>query len=104
MGIEGLPIPYGAPNASAHIERFMGTLRRECLQNFIFVSEGHLRRGVASFARYYNRSRTHQGISGIPSVPAGELRLRYPIPANDNGRLVSEPILGGLKHDYHLAA
>ena len=44
MNIEGIPTPYGAPNAAAHIERFMGTLRRECLQNFIFVSEGHLRR------------------------------------------------------------
>jgi len=66
MGIEGVPTPYGAPNAAAHIERFMGTLRKECLQNFIFVSEGHLRRTVASFGRYDNRSRPHQGISGIP--------------------------------------
>jgi putative transposase len=104
MDIEGVPTPYGAPNAAAHIERFMGTLRRECLQSFIFVSDGHLRRTVASFARYYNRSRTHQGISGIPSVRANELRARYPIPANENSRLVSEPILGGLTNDYHLVA
>ncbi len=53
---------------------------------------------------YYNESRTHQGISGIPSVPANKLRARYPIPANDSGRLVSEPALCGLKHDYRLAA
>ena len=44
MGIKGIPIPYGAPNAAAHIERFMGTLKRECLNHFVFLSEGHLRR------------------------------------------------------------
>jgi transposase InsO family protein len=33
MGIRGIPIPYGAPNASAHIERFMGTLKRECFDH-----------------------------------------------------------------------
>ena len=103
MGIEGLPTPYGAPNASAHIERFMGTLRRECLAHFIFLSERHLQRTVVAFVRYYNLSRTHQGIVGIPAVPVSELRTRYPIPAHGRGRLVSEPVLGGLKHDYRLA-
>jgi putative transposase len=42
LGIKGIPIPYGAPNAAAHIERFMGSLRRECLDHFIFLSIDHL--------------------------------------------------------------
>jgi len=41
LGVCGLPIPYGAPNASPHVERFMRILREECLRNIIFLSEGH---------------------------------------------------------------
>jgi hypothetical protein len=103
-GIEGLPIPYGAPNAAAHIERFISAIKRECLRQFIFISEDHLRRTAASFVRYYNNTRTHQGIVGIPAVPTDQLRPRYPIPDNDNARLVSKPMLGGLRHDYRLVA
>ena len=50
LHIKGIPIPYGAPNAAAHIERFMGSLKRECLNHFIFLSEDHLRRTVSERA------------------------------------------------------
>ena len=53
LGIEGIPIPYGAPNAAAHIERFMGTLRRECLRHFIFLSDEHMRNTLVEFVNYY---------------------------------------------------
>ncbi len=72
LGIEGIPIPYGAPNAAAHIERFMGTLRRECLNHFIFFTEAQLRRTVVEFVDYYNGSRPNQGINGIPSCGPGK--------------------------------
>jgi hypothetical protein len=49
-----------------------------------FISEGYLRRAAASFVRYDNDTRTHQGTVGIPAVPTHELRARYPIPANDH--------------------
>jgi len=42
MGIRGLPIPYGVPNASPHIERFNLTLRTEALDHFIFLNVGHV--------------------------------------------------------------
>jgi hypothetical protein len=57
--IKGVPIPYKAPNAAAHLERFMGSLRRECLNHFIFLSEGHLRCTVAAYVAYYNEGRPH---------------------------------------------
>ena len=82
----------------------MGSVKRECLRQFIFISEDHLRRTAASFVRYYNDTRTHQGIVGIPAVPTDQLRARYPIPANNTARLVSKPVLGGLRHDYRLVA
>ena len=104
LGIEGIPIPFGAPNAAAYIERYMGTLRRECLEHFIFLSEGHLARTVREFARYTNEARPHQGIHGIPTYGPGTGPL---IPEAAAGRplpLIAHPVLGGLAHDYRLAA
>jgi hypothetical protein len=43
MGIRGISIPYGAPNATAHMERLIGTLRRECLERMLIWNERHLR-------------------------------------------------------------
>ena len=103
LGLTGIPIPYGAPNASAHIERFMGSLRRECLVHFIFVSEDHLRRAVTEYVTWHNTGRVHQGIDDIPDVVAGRIPARRPPPVATS-RLVGHPVLGGLAHDYELAA
>ena len=97
MGIKGLPIPYGVPVANAMCERFIGTLKRECLDHFIFRSENHLQRVVREYVTYYNQDRPHQGIEQIPE-PANR-----PMPV-EGGRLVGRPILGGLHHDYRLVA
>ena len=103
LGIEGIPIPYGAPNAAAHIERFMGTLKRECLNHFIFFTEAQLRRTAVEFTDYHNEARPHQGIRGIPSFGPGKGPER-PEPSDDVPlRLAARPVLGGLHHDYELA-
>ena len=97
--IEGLPIPYGAPNASPHVERFIRTLREEALDHFIFLGADHVRRFVSEYVRYYNDARPSQAIHRIPD-PYPELQ-EPPPPA---GRLVALPVLGGVQHDYRLAA
>ncbi len=99
MGIEGLPIPYGAPDASPFVERFMRTLREEALDHFIFLSADHIRRVTIAYVRYYNGARPSQAIHGIPD-PYPELRQ----PPPSAGTLVALPILGGIQHDYRLAA
>ncbi len=99
IGVEGLPIPYQAPNASPYVERFMRTLRQEALDHFIFLSSDHIRRVVSEYVRYYNGARPSQAIHGIPQ-PYPEL-LRSP-PAS--GELVALPVLGGVQHDYRLVA
>jgi len=99
MGIEGLPIPFGAPNASPHVERFMQTLREEALNHFIFLSEHHVRRVVTEYVRYYNGARPSQAIHGIPD-PYPELRQPPPM----TGKLVALPVLGGVLDDYRLVA
>jgi putative transposase len=99
MGIEGIPIPYGAPNASPHVERFMRTLRAEALNHFIFLTTDHIRRAVNEYVRYYNGARPSQAIHGIPD-PYPELRQ----PPPKAGKLLALPVLGGIQHDYRLVA
>ena len=62
MGIKGIPIPYGAPNANARVERFHRTLREAALDHFIFFSERHVCRICREFVEYYNRARPSQAI------------------------------------------
>jgi putative transposase len=66
MGIEGLPIPYGAPNASPHIERFNRTLREEALNHFIFLDAKHVLRVCREYVEFYNRARPSQALHAIP--------------------------------------
>ena len=99
MGIAGIPIPYGAPNANAHVERFVRTLREDALDHFIFLGVEHIRRVTASFVEYYNRARPSQAIHAIPD-PYCELTE----PPPKNGKLIALPVLGGIHHDYRLAA
>jgi hypothetical protein len=66
MGIRGISIPYGTPNATAHMERLIGTLRRECLDRMLIWNERHLRMVLTEFIGWYNHGRVHQGLNGIP--------------------------------------
>jgi transposase InsO family protein len=102
LGIKGVPTPYGAPNAQSHIERFMGSLRRECLNHFIFLSEDHLRRTVVAYVAYYNQGRPHQGIEGIPECGPGLPRAARS--GSGPMKVVARSVLGGLHHDYRRAA
>ena len=99
MGVRGIPTPYQAPNASAHVERLIGTLRRECLDRMLIWNEGHLRLILGEFIAWYNHARVHQGLHGIPDPDPS---LSEPLTAE--GRLVAIPVLNGLHHDYRLAA
>jgi putative transposase len=99
MGIEGIPIPYGAPNASPHIERLNRTLRKEALDHFIFLNVSHVRRVCAEYREFYNGARPSQALHAIPD-PYPELAT----PPPTNGKLTALPVLGGVQHDYRLAA
>jgi putative transposase len=99
MGIAGIPIPYGAPNASPHIERFNRTLREEALNHFIFLSTKHILRVCREYVEFYNRARPSQALDAIPD-PYPALTKTPPV----NGKLIALPVLGGVQHDYRLAA
>jgi hypothetical protein len=99
IGVKGLPIPYGAPNASPHVERLVRTLREQALNHFLFLSVDHIRRVVSDYLGYYNGARPSQALHGIPD-PYPELRQ----PPPRTGKLVALPVLGGVLHDYRRAA
>jgi len=99
MGIEGIPIPYGAPNANPHVERFNRTLREEALNHFIFLNVQHILDVCREYVEFYNRARPSQALHAIPQ-PYPELSK----PPPTNGKLIALPVLGGVQHDYRLAA
>ena len=94
-GIDVLRTPYKAPRANAVCERFLGSLRRECLDYFLILGDKHLYRVVKEYKQYFNHARPHQGIK--QRIPCRSERLETP-PINRN--LASCLVLGGLHHDY----
>lgn len=94
-GIKELKTPYRAPKANAFCERFMESLKRECLDHMLVMSQQRLRRLVREYVSYYNDTRPHQGIQ--QRIPGRYDEKGFP---SQSGKLISEPILGGLHHDY----
>jgi hypothetical protein len=99
LGIEGIPIPYGAPNASPCVERLNRTLCEAALNQFIFLNAKHVRRVCAEYRDLYNGGRPSQALHAIPD-PYPE--LKKPPPAT--GKVVALPVLGGAQRDYRRAA
>ncbi|MFC2023880.1 integrase core domain-containing protein [Chloroflexota bacterium] len=97
-GIEILRTPFQAPKANAICERFLGSVRRECLDFCLIVSERHLYRTIKEYQAYFNHSRPHQGIGQHIPCPRQTGQLHR------TEQIVSQPILGGLHHDYRRRA
>jgi transposase InsO family protein len=95
LGVETLLTPVRAPRANAIAERLVGTLRRECLDHLIVVSEQHLRVVLSEFARYYNTARPHRTLG---------LETPHPRSSAGPGAIRASPVLGGLHHVYERAA
>ena len=70
-GIDVLRMPVRAPRANATCERFLGSVRRECLDHVLALGEGCLRRILREYATYFNTARPHQGLG--QAVPSGAL-------------------------------
>ena len=90
--------PTRAPRANATCERFLGSVRRECLDHVLVLGERHLRRVLREFIAYFNQERPHQGIGqAMPEPPPAATRNRA-------GPVSAMPVLGGLHHAYQRAA
>jgi putative transposase len=99
-GIETLKTPVHAPRANAICERFLGSVRRECLDHLLILQEKQLHRVLHAYVSYFNRARPHQGIQQqIPEQKAGSM-----LSSHGCGKVISFPVLGGLHHDYRRSA
>ena len=95
-GIRVVQTPFQAPNANAYAERFVRSIKHECLNRVIPFGERHLRRTIAEFVAHYHRERNHQGLGN--ELIAGAA----PIAGVD--RIRRRQRLGGLLNYYCRAA
>jgi putative transposase len=91
MGIEQVLTAPRSPWQNPYCERVIGTLRRDCLDHVIVLSEQHLRRILRKYLEYYHGSRTHLALN----KDAPELRERE---SPDGGTVIALPMVGGLHH------
>ena len=97
-GTRVIKTPVRSPRANSFAERFVGTLRRECLDHVLILGEGHLRKVLAEYTRHYNGHRPHQSLQQEPP-------LRQPGHAVDiTARIEHRQVLGGLISEYRRAA
>jgi len=97
-GTRVIKTPVRSPRANAYAERFVGTLRRECLDHMLILGERHLRGVLTEYVRHYNSHRPHQALQQEPP-------LREPGHAVDiTARIERRQVLGSLISEYRRAA
>ena len=98
--IEILKTPVHAPRANAVCERFLRSVRQECLDHLLFLHENQLQRVLNQYVSYFNRARPHQGIGQqLPEPSKSSLSSHQ---AGD--KVIAVPVVGGLHHDYQRVA
>jgi putative transposase len=98
-GIEVILTPFRSPQANAHAERFVRTARTECLDWMLIRGPRHLDRVLRIYVEHYNTQRPHRALGRCPP-----LATQPPAPATPHVTLERRDQLGGLLHEYHLAA
>ena len=94
--VEVIHTPFRAPRANAYAERWVRSVREECLDRIITLNQAHLAYTLRAYEQYFNGARPHQGI-----------RQRFPCPAmthSTSGMVERRDLLGGVLHDYYRAA
>ena len=97
--------PVRAPKARAHAERWVGTVRRECLDRLLIIGRRHLEHILATYTAHYNEHRPHRVLEQQPplnKLPASDAHLLADVV--DLERVRRRDLLGGLIHEYRLAA
>jgi len=96
-GVQPVRLPPSSPNLNAFAERFVGSIRRECLDKLVVLGEHHLRQVVFEYVAHYHGERNYQGLDN-------ELILKGSEPANDNGKVQCRQRVGGLLKYYYRQA
>jgi putative transposase len=101
-GIGIVRTPVRAPNANRHVERWVGSVRRECLDRLLIVSRRRLEHVLRIYARHYNRERPHRALDLQPPESPAAVAARGEPPVLSTG-VHRHDLLGGLIHEYELA-
>jgi len=98
LGIAQARTPFRSPRANAIAERWVRSVRTECLDHVLIFNERHLQQVLAEYVGYFNHWRPHRSIGQrAPSAPASS---EYQ--SNGGGKIIAKPVLGGLHHEYAL--
>ena len=95
-GVRIIRTPFRAPNCNAYAERFVRSIKEECLERVIVFGERHLRRTIAEFVAHYHAERNHQGIGNELIDPFER--------ADGQGRVRRRQRIGGILNYYYRAA
>jgi len=101
IGAQVIRTPVRAPNANAFAERWVGTVRRECLDHLLIVGPRHLARVLDAYVVHYNAHRPHRSLGLLPPEPRSRPPGRALAALEDVCR---RDVLGGLIHEYVLVA
>jgi putative transposase len=101
-GIEIVKTPVRAPRANAFAERFVGTVRRECTDRILIFGRTHLEQVLAEYVVHYNDHRPHRSLG--QHSPTTLMVAPDPIDKPDPTQLRRNAVLGGIIHEYRLAA
>jgi putative transposase len=92
-GVKSVRLPVRSPNLNAYAERFVRTIKEECLERMILIGEGSLRRAVDQFCEHYHRERNHQGL--------GNTIIEPEFSSTRGGEVGCRERLGGLLRYYY---
>jgi hypothetical protein len=99
-GVKCVKIPARSPNCNPHAERFVQTIKYECLNHLVLFGERHLRHVITEFMAHYHRERFHQGLGGqLIEVNAGATNAK-----GAHGKIVCRSRLGGMLNFYQQEA
>jgi putative transposase len=101
QGIQILRAPFQAPNANAYAERWIRTVRVECLDWLLIVGQRHLEQVLGVYVEHDNRHRSHRALGLEAPGPPAALTI---VSEDQQGRVRRRDLLGGLLHEYRRAA
>jgi putative transposase len=94
-GINPIKTTVASPNLNPFVERYIRSIKYECLNKMLIFGESHLRYVVNEYVEHYNTERPHQGIGN---------NIIEPLPQSKDGKIICHKRLGGLLKSYRRAA
>jgi len=92
-GVEVVTLPARSPNLNAFAERFVRSIKGECLSRLVILGEAHLHHAIREYMAHYHQERNHQGLENALIDPGPEI-------GRQEGRILCRPRLGGLLRHY----